>query len=169
MFRPCPPRPNATSTGIFIQGVFLKILNDAVGERWLVTLCFVLSAVHNVLYGLAKDKATIYVAVAVSSFGAMAFPTISAIKSNNVSSSEQGRIQGALYSLSALASASGPMVLRWVYQYTRDGAFAGPGSMFLVAAMLDAVAVLCAYALPVRGPHRECAVDVPFFLWNPYC
>jgi MFS transporter, DHA1 family, tetracycline resistance protein len=143
--------------------VFLKILNDAVGERWLVTLCFVLSAVHNVLYGLAKDKATIYVAVAVSSFGAMAFPTISAIKSNNVSSSEQGRIQGALYSLSALASASGPMVLRWVYQYTRDGAFAGPGSMFLVAAMLDAVAVLCAYALPVRGPHRECAVDVPFF------
>jgi DHA1 family tetracycline resistance protein-like MFS transporter len=128
----------------------LKVINDAVGERWLVTLCFVLSAFHNVLYGIAKDKGTIFAAIAVSSFGAMAFPTISAIKSNNVSSSEQGRIQGALYSLSALASASGPVVLRWVYQYTRDGAFMGPGSMFIAAAMLDALAVLCAYALPVR-------------------
>jgi DHA1 family tetracycline resistance protein-like MFS transporter len=136
--------------GIFVQGIFLKVINDAVGERWLVTLCFVLSAIHNVMYGVADSKVTIFTAVAIASFGAMAFPTISAIKSNNVASSEQGRIQGALYSLSALASASGPVVLRWVYQYTRDGAFLGPGSMFIAAAILDAMAVLCAYALPVR-------------------
>lgn len=77
--------------------------------------------------------------------------------------SEQGRIQGALYSLSALAGATGPMVMRWVYHYTKDGSFVGPGSMFIVAALLDAFAVLCAYALPVRAlfPAARCQV-VPF-------
>jgi fucose permease len=39
------------------------------------------------MYGLATNKATIYAAVAVSGFAGMAFPTISAMKSNNVVSS----------------------------------------------------------------------------------
>lgn len=70
--------------GVFVQGVLLKILNDAIGERLLVTLCFSMGVIHNLLYGLATIKATIFVAVALSSFVAMSFPTISAIKSNNV-------------------------------------------------------------------------------------
>ena len=141
--------------GIFVQGFVLKILNEAIGERMVVTVCFCLGSLHNLLYGLASAKATIFIAVAISAFGAMAFPTISAIKSNNVEGSEQGRIQGALYSLSALASAMGPMVLRFVYHYTKDGAFLGPGSMFVVASMLYLVAVFCAYCLPDEADSRK--------------
>jgi DHA1 family tetracycline resistance protein-like MFS transporter len=142
--------------GIFVQGVVLKVLNDAIGERHIVTLCFCLGSLHNLLYGLAKNKATIFVAVAISSFGAMSFPTISAIKANNVEPSEQGRIQGALYSLSALASALGPVTLRSIYHYTKDGAFLGPGSMFVVAAGLYLIAVYCAYLLPPEANSKHC-------------
>ena len=60
-----------------------------------------------------------------------------------------------------LASALGPMTLRFVYHFTKDGAFVGPGSMFIFAAGLYAVAVYIAYLLPVRktavgasGPNR---------------
>jgi DHA1 family tetracycline resistance protein-like MFS transporter len=70
--------------GILVQGVFLKILNDAIGERLVITFCFVLGSIHNIMYGLAKDKATIFLAVGISAFVGMSFPTISAIKSNNV-------------------------------------------------------------------------------------
>jgi DHA1 family tetracycline resistance protein-like MFS transporter len=166
--------------GIFVQGVVLKLLNDSIGERKVVMFCFMLGAVHNCLYGLAKDKQTIFIAVAIGAFVSMAFPTISAIKSNSksvlhaqahilgrriaplltlvhalppfadVDESEQGRIQGALYSLSALASALGPMTLRFVYHFTKDGAFVGPGSMFIFAAGLYVIASYCAYLLPVR-------------------
>lgn len=69
--------------GIVVQGVVLKILNDSIGERKVVMFCFMLGAVHNCLYGLAKDKQTIFIAVAIGSFVSMAFPTISAIKSNS--------------------------------------------------------------------------------------
>ena len=153
--------------GIFVQGAVLKVLNDLIGERYIVTMCFCLGSLHNLIYGLATTKAAIFVAVAISSFGAMSFPTISAIKANNVEPSEQGRIQGALYSLSALASALGPVTLRFVYHYTKDGAFLGPGSMFVVAAGLYLIAVYCAYLLPPeanskrsdRGPQRRDSFD----------
>jgi hypothetical protein len=61
--------------------------------------------------------------------------------------SEQGRIQGALYSLQALASGIGPVVLRFIYQHSKNSVF-GPGSMFVFAGMLYLVAVAFACALP---------------------
>jgi len=135
--------------GIFVQGFVLKVFNDCLGERRVIIFAFMLGTIHNLVYGFADTKTMIFLGVALSSFVGLSFPTISAVKSNNVEPSEQGRIQGALYSLSALASAFGPMAMRFVYHYTKDGAFLGPGSMFVAASALYLVAVYCAYALPV--------------------
>lgn len=57
-------------------------------------------------------------------------------------------MQGALYSVQSLASGLGPVALRSVYRFTKDGAFFGPGSMFVVAALIYVVASVCACALP---------------------
>ena len=62
--------------------------------------------------------------------------------------SEQGRIQGALYSVQALASGTGPMAMRFVYHWTKDGFLLGPGTMFVFASCLLLVASGCAFALP---------------------
>lgn len=134
--------------GIVVQGILLKPLNDCLGERYVIIVAFFLGAVYNLLYGLAKDKTTIFIAVCISSFLGMSFPTISAIKSNNVDESEQGRIQGALYSLSALASGLGPVLLRIVYSHTKNLPYPGPGIMFIFAAFLFLVATGFAFALP---------------------
>jgi hypothetical protein len=61
---------------------------------------------------------------------------------------EQGRIQGALYSLSSLASALGPMMLRYVYHQTKDGSGFGKGTMFIFGSFLYLVATVCAWLLP---------------------
>jgi DHA1 family tetracycline resistance protein-like MFS transporter len=134
--------------GIVVQGVLLKPLNDCLGERYVIVVAFFIGAFYNLLYGLAKDKTTIFIAVSLSTFLGMSFPTISAIKSNNVDESEQGRIQGALYSLSALASGLGPVLLRIVYSHTKSLPYPGPGSMFIFAAFLFLVATGFAFALP---------------------
>jgi len=133
--------------GLLVQGLLLKPVNDLLGEKWVVALAFLVGAIDNVMIGLAKNKGTIYVAVALSSLTGMAFPTISAMKANNVAITEQGQIQGALYSLQALASGSGPVVLRFVYSQCKDSVF-GPGSMFLFAGCLYMVAVVVACILP---------------------
>lgn len=70
--------------GIFVQGVILKFINDCLGERKVVMVAYTFGSVVNLLYALAFKKSMIFIAVAMSAFVGMAFPTISAIKSNNV-------------------------------------------------------------------------------------
>ena len=70
--------------GILVQGVLIKPINDRLGERLVVVMAFFIGSLDNILYGLAKNKATIFVAISLSAFTGMAFPTISAIKANNV-------------------------------------------------------------------------------------
>mmetsp|Transcript_7815 Transcript_7815/g.14733 ORF Transcript_7815/g.14733 Transcript_7815/m.14733 type:complete len:603 (+) Transcript_7815:1660-3468(+) len=132
--------------GIFVQGVLLRPLTLLLGEKWVVVVAFIMGATTNTLYAFAPSKSFIFLAVCISSFGGMSFPTISAIKSNNVEEFEQGRIQGALYALSSLASAVGPCLLRLAYQVTKDTS--QPGSFFLVASAFFVIATVCAWSLP---------------------
>jgi fucose permease len=71
-------------SGILIQGVLLKYITELIGEKRVVVVSFVLGIVTNLIYGLAKNKSTIFIGIFVGTFSGMSFPTISAIKSNNV-------------------------------------------------------------------------------------
>lgn len=74
--------------GILVQGFLIKPFTDCLGERMVIVLAFTLGSLDNFLYGMARTKATIFIAIAISSFTGMSFPTISAIKANNVVSIE---------------------------------------------------------------------------------
>jgi hypothetical protein len=63
----------------------------------------------------------------------------------NVKISEQGQIQGALYSVQALASGTGPLLMRLIYSWTKE---MQPGAMFLAAACLYLLAASFAWTLP---------------------
>jgi hypothetical protein len=52
--------------------------------------------------------------------------------------------------------------MRTIYKYTKDGAFLGPGSMFVVAGGVMLIAVGCAYALPKdQANSRNTPEDLP--------
>ncbi len=74
--------------GIFVQAVVLKPLNSLIGERRVIVVAFLVGALHNFLYGVATTKRTIFISATIASLTGMSFPTISAIKSNNVVSLE---------------------------------------------------------------------------------
>jgi hypothetical protein len=60
-----------------------------------------------VVYSRYKKK--LYIGVCVGALSGVAFPTrVSAINANNVGTSEQGRIQGALFSIQAVSAGVGP-------------------------------------------------------------
>ena len=145
--------------GILVQTLLLKPLNSVIGERRVIIVAFLVGAYHNYLYGVAKTKSTIFISATIASLTGMSFPTISAIKSNNVNELEQGRIQGALYSLSSLASALGPMMLRYVYHKTKDGGGYGKGTMFIFGSCLYLVATFCAWLLPEEQANSNLKRD----------
>ncbi len=70
--------------GILVQTVVLKPLSCRIGERRVIMVAFVVGALHNLLYGIAKGKRTLFASAIIASLTGMSFPTISAIKSNNV-------------------------------------------------------------------------------------
>lgn len=71
-------------SAIVVQAALLKYLNDLLGERRVLVMAFLMGSINNFLYGIATHKATIFVGVVIAAFSGMSFPTISAIKSNNV-------------------------------------------------------------------------------------
>ena len=141
-------------TGIIVQVFIMKPLNDRVGEKMVIAISFMCGSIVNFLYGIASHKSTIFCALILSGFNGMSFPTISAIKANNVHESEQGRIQGALYSIKALASGVGPAAMQFVYSKTKDmnnksgRSFFGPGTMWYFASFLFIIAVGLTLILP---------------------
>jgi hypothetical protein len=73
--------------------------------------------------------------------------------------SEQGRIQGALYSLQAVASAIGPVAMQLVDNTAKKTSYLGPGTMFFFAASLQLIAVSFAYALPKDKANSRDSTD----------
>jgi DHA1 family tetracycline resistance protein-like MFS transporter len=133
--------------GVVIQGLGLDLLLSCLGEKRLLLVSFASGTLHNLLYGLAKSKETIYVALCVSQLTKTNFPLVSSIASNLVSEKEQGRMQGALFALSALANAVGPLSLELIYKHTKDGQCFGPGTMWVFASMLYFVGTILVFFL----------------------
>jgi Na+/melibiose symporter-like transporter len=144
-------------TTVVAQTILLPPLHQGLGDRGLLLLCFGTAVFSNILYGQAKDRHVMYIAVCIGALSSMAFPTISAMKANIVESSERGRIQGALYSIQAVAAGIGPMTMRMIdnaipqHHHQQEEEHRSPrseGCMFFFAAFLQCIALVGAFHLP---------------------
>jgi len=54
------------------------------GERMVIVTAFFFGALNNSVYAFASDKRLIFIGATMGCMTGMAFPTISAIKANNV-------------------------------------------------------------------------------------
>jgi len=141
--------------GIFVQVYVLRALTGYVGERYVVIVAYVVGMFYNFLYGIASHKATIYAAAVFSALASMGYPTVSSINSYNGTPLEQGLLQGALSSLGALSEAFGPMLMRLVYDRTKDGALFGAGTMFFLGTLFYCIGAFFAYLLPVDQANSK--------------
>ncbi|ETV81997.1 hypothetical protein H257_05526 [Aphanomyces astaci] len=120
------------------QGILLPLLIRLVREKGVVAISMLSYAVMSGLYlvVLATHSKLVVLVVAVcSGLGDIGFAAISSLKSTHVSEQEQGRVQGALYAVRALASAIGPLAYSALYS-----AGQGKGAPFELSLALYAVA-----------------------------
>jgi DHA1 family tetracycline resistance protein-like MFS transporter len=136
---------------LLVQGVLLPPLARRLGEVALLRWGLVLSAAEHVMLSMVRSRGQALAAVALGSFAGVAWPAISAIKSNNCGADEQGLVQGALASLRALATGIGPLFFAALYRNVATAeAPLGfhPGLVFWAAAVLTLAAVCVAFTLP---------------------
>jgi MFS family permease len=128
--------------GVILQALGLQPLMNCLGEKRLLIISFLSGTLHNFLYGAARDKATITVALSFSQITKLNYPILSSLASKAVDTDEQGQVQGALLATNALAGALGPVCMNYIYKQTKN-THLGPGTMFLLASFLYFLGTLC--------------------------
>lgn len=138
--------------GIIVQAGLLQPMIRCFGENKLLVLAFCCGTLHNVLYGVAQSKTTIYFAFTVSQFTKTNIPLLSSLASQHVSVHEQGRVQGALFATNAIANATGPLAMEFVYHLTKH---IHPGLMFIYAAFLYLIGTIVVSFIPIKNTERS--------------
>eukprot|EP00977_Amphora_coffeiformis_P011735 scaffold2850_cov175-Amphora_coffeaeformis.AAC.1 len=141
--------------GVLVQAVLLKYLISLLGERGLLLASFCSGTIHNLIYGLAPQKWMLYFGLCLAQLSNTNNPLLSSLASKCVSDTEQGRIQGALFSLTSLAEAMGPVCFDYVYRHFHWGV-AGPGTMFIFGALLYSLGLITVS----WTPHKSTADGV---------
>eukprot|EP00594_Rhizosolenia_setigera_P000874 CAMPEP_0178949946 /NCGR_PEP_ID=MMETSP0789-20121207/6355_1 /TAXON_ID=3005 /ORGANISM="Rhizosolenia setigera, Strain CCMP 1694" /LENGTH=479 /DNA_ID=CAMNT_0020630569 /DNA_START=52 /DNA_END=1491 /DNA_ORIENTATION=- len=131
--------------GISFQVFAFQPLQNIFGERILLMISKLSSVVRYLFYGFTRSKILIFLSTFLSAPQTASFPLVSAIKSNNVKDTEQGHVQGALFALTSLSGALGPIIMQKISYLTRDSSF---GYMYIFIASLMVVSVFLVLMLP---------------------
>jgi DHA1 family tetracycline resistance protein-like MFS transporter len=139
--------------GVIIQGLLLQPMIQFFGEKGLLIVSFLSGTLHNFLYGIAKNKPTLYLALCLSQLTKTNTPILASLASKDATVNEQGQLQGALYAVNALSAAVGPLSMQFIYERTKDTI--GPGTMFVFASFLYFVGTIVVSFIPVDKIRDE--------------
>ena len=138
--------------GLVVQAGLLKYLVSFLGERSLLIMSFFSGAFHNLIYGLAPNILVVYFGMCLSQLSNTNGPLLSSLASQNVASTEQGQIQGALFSLTSVAEAIGPICLNFVYRHCH---VFGSGTMFVFGSFLYSLGAIAVSFVPPKQADVE--------------
>jgi DHA1 family tetracycline resistance protein-like MFS transporter len=131
-----------TGVGAFslvVQGFLVKPAVHLFKERRAIAIGLVFGAAGFVIYGLAPTGRIFWIGVPVMALLGIATPSLQAIMTRMVSSTEQGRLQGALASLTGMANLIGPMLFTQLFATSISvtaGSEGRSGAAFLLSAAI---------------------------------
>lgn len=131
---------------IVVQGGLVRPLVKRFGARRAMAVGAAAGTLGFTMYGLAAVVPIFWIAIFVYSPAAVFNPSLMGVMSRQVSSTEQGRLQGATSSLMGIAGMVGPALftLSFAWAIRPTSPIHLPGLPFLIAALLFASAGLLA-------------------------
>jgi len=138
-----------------VQGALIRPVVSRLGERRALALGLGFGFVGFAIYGLAPTGLAFLVGVPVMALWGFANPSLQALMTRHVSGSEQGKLQGANASLTAIAGLVGPMIFTTSFSYfiAPDAPLHLPGMPYLLAAAMILASCAIAWNVTrVRSP-----------------
>jgi DHA1 family tetracycline resistance protein-like MFS transporter len=120
-----------------VQGGLVKPVVAWLGERRAMAAGLVCGVIGFVLYGVASRGIVFLAGIPVMALWGLAGASLQALMTQRVAATEQGRLQGALQSITAIAGLLGPSLFTQVFA---TFIVPMPGAPFLLAAALLALA-----------------------------
>jgi DHA1 family tetracycline resistance protein-like MFS transporter len=135
-------------SSLIVQALLVKPAVRLLHERGAIAVGLIFGAAGFAIYGLAPTGRYFWIGVPVMALWGIATPSLQAIMTRCVQPTEQGRLQGALASLTGMASLIGPTLFTQVFAAFIDAPAGGrvlPGAPFLVSALIVLVAMMMAW------------------------
>ncbi len=129
-----------------VQGWLIRLILPRLGQVRSVYVGLGLYAIGFLLFGLATQGWMMFVFLIPYCLGGIAGPSLQGIMSSQVSSKEQGELQGALTSLMSLTSIVGPILMTWLfYHFSKPGGeIYFPGAAMVAGAVLTVISSILA-------------------------
>ncbi|CAM3377580.1 tetracycline resistance MFS efflux pump [Deinococcus saxicola] len=139
-----------------VQGGLIGISIKKLGERRTILLGLALSTAEFLILSVARSSPVLYASLVVGAGGGLAQPAIQGLISRQVSETEQGRVQGAITSLSSLVGVVGPIVATAVFAYFNGGGASVrvPGAAFILGAALSLAGLFMIWSVLRRTPEE---------------
>lgn len=137
---------------VIVAGGLSRRLIPKWGERKTIVIAGVTTAAALVCYGLAAASWMVFVIIIFGSIGGLFHPSSQGLISRSVGDDEQGRVQGAITSLTGISGIFGPLIATSLHGYAiSDGEVDWTsGAQFYAGAAMTLVAIV----LAVRGFKR---------------
>jgi MFS transporter, DHA1 family, tetracycline resistance protein len=139
---------------IIVQGGLIKKIVGALGERNALLFGLACGVLGFMLYALAPTGYWFWAAMPVAALWGIANPAAQALVSHQVDPREQGRLQGAIASLSAIAGIIAPTLFTRLLALVTDAHEHGiwAGAIFMLAAAMLAAGLLLAWYSSAKLP-----------------
>lgn len=123
---------------VIIQGGIVGVMVRRLGERRTLILGSLCGAAGFLFYGYASSEIAFILAIPVMALWGVSSPPAQSIMTRLVSAREQGQLQGACASLTAIASLIGPSLFTQTFAHFISGEEAAriPGAPFYLSAIL---------------------------------
>lgn len=143
-------------SGVIVQGGLVKRIVGAIGEKYALYFGLFCGSLGFAGYGLITDVRYIIFAIVCAALWGVYGASIQAFLTSKVSPSEQGRLQGALGSMTATAGIVGPPVFSHIFSYfiSEGSAYHIPGAAMLVSSLLILFALFGAIFVTRDEPAR---------------
>jgi DHA1 family tetracycline resistance protein-like MFS transporter len=147
---------------IIVNVAVVGRLVRAVGERKAQLIGLAAGAIGFAIYAAASSGWMFLVGMPISALWAIAGPTTQSMITKRVGPDVQGRIQGALSSLIALAGIIGPAMYGGSFAYfiSEDVPVTLPGIPFAIAAVILAIAFATAWRVGTRDVALDAAASL---------
>jgi MFS transporter, DHA1 family, tetracycline resistance protein len=131
---------------MIVQAGLIRPIVGRLGERRTLLVGLLSGAVGFAIYGLASSGLLFCLGIPVMSLWGLATPTAQGLMTRRVGASEQGRLQGAISSLTGIAGLIGPGLFTLTFSFAIGPArdWLPPGAPFVLAALLLFAATLIA-------------------------
>ena len=129
---------------VIIQGALIRPILARFGEKVTAVFGMCMHLVTFLVYPLMTETWHVFAYMPISVFSAVAVPALQGLMSNSVAADSQGELQGAIGSLTAIATIISPFVMTRVFSYftQEDAPVYLPAAPFLLSALSVIVALI---------------------------